>query len=316
MDEEQNNQENESKGRWPKWWILFPILLVLSLAANAFLFYKYYSATHNSKGQSYEELYKDAIAKHEIEKAELNNELADLKLQLENAILSNTSLLGYNDSLKLQLDEKTIRIAQLIRQSSYSNPAAIKKAREEIESLKNINALLRSENDSLIINNSELIARILESENNYNESKLISERLEQEKISVAKKIDETGLSVSDLKVVGIRKKGSKEEETYKASKSSRLEISFALLPNELVSPGDKEINIRIIGTSGEVLTENNPDLTDSDKLITMKKDINYQNKLIKVKYDYSQKAKYKKGTYSIELYHKERLMGRSSFILR
>ncbi len=233
-EEEENNYKQEEERSWPKWWIVFPILLALSLAGNGFLYYKYYKSTHNENGQSYEVLYKDALAKHEIEKAELNQELMDVKSQLEAAIQNNSSLAGFNDSLKAQLDEKSLRIGQLIQKASMGDPVALRKAREEIASLKEINLIFQSQNDSLIQSNSDLIAKVLETESNLNDIKVKTQMLEDQKAVTDEKIKNSTLAVADLRVVGIRQRGSKEEETFKAKRVSRLNISFTLLENELV----------------------------------------------------------------------------------
>jgi hypothetical protein len=318
MTSEENNYNNEEEsGRsWPKWWIAFPVLLILALASNGFLYYKYYKTTHNKDGKSYEEQYKEIVGKYNTEKADLNRELSEIKLQLEQATLNNSSLMSFNDSLKIMLDAKTMEIARRIQSSGAGNPGALRRAQADIEKLKELQRLLESQKDSLSQSNHELITKILETEASFNEAKNKSKMLEDQKNLVDEKIKNSALNVADLRVVGIRQKGAKEEETYKASRVNKLYISFTVLANELIAAGDKDISIRIIGTANEVLTEDNPDLTDSEKLTTMKKTINYQNDQLKVNYTYTQKATYKKGTYIIELHNNDKLMGRGSFILK
>lgn len=317
MSAENSYENEEENGRsWPKWWIAFPILLVLALASNGFLYYKYYKTTHNSDGKSYEDQYKEIVAKYNTEKAELNRELSEIKVQLEQATLNNTSLLSFNDSLKILLDQKTMEIANRIRTAGAGNPGALRKAQADIERLKELQRLLESQRDSLSQSNHELITKILETESGLAEAKTKAKMLEDQKNLIDEKIKNSTLHVADLKVAGIRQKGAKEEETYKASRVNKLLLQFSILPNELIQAGDKEILVRIIGTANEVLTNDNPDLTDSDKLYSFKETVNYQNDLLKVTQSYTQKAAYKKGTYIVELIHNDKLMGRGSFILR
>ncbi|NUM32100.1 MAG: hypothetical protein HUU47_07220 [Bacteroidetes bacterium] len=316
---EENNQSNYNEDENKKnsfGSIIFPLLFAISFLVNCFLYYKYYKSTHGENGLTYEQQYKDAIAKHKKEKADLNHQLDDIKSQLEQALQNNTNLLSDNTSLKEQLDAKTIQLANKIRQASIANPKALKEAKAEIEKLKSLQKIFEDKNNQLTQSNKELIEKVLQTETAVEEAKNKAKTIEEEKNALDEKVKSSSLSVADLKVVGIRVKGSKEEETYKARQINKLKINFSLLENKLIEPGEKEIVVRLLGTSNEVLTEDNPTLTDSDKLSTLTKVINYQNDLVKTTIFYSQKAKFKKGTYSIELLQNDNLIGRASFILR
>lgn len=315
-EEDQNYSEGSENRRRPLWWIVFPLLLVLSLLVNGYLYYKYYNSTHDADGASYEAQYKEIVIKYDAEKSELIRQLDEVKAQLERTMGKNLDLSAYNDSLTNQIDEKTLQLAKKIKAAGASNPKALMEAKAEIENLKRLRVLLESKTDSLSEGNKVLIADLLQANIQLDESSIEVRNLQNQKNALNDKIKNNTLSTADLKVMGIRKKGSTEEETYKASKINKLKITFTLLENELVEAGDKEITIRIIGTNKEVLTEENPSLTDTDKLSSKTETVNYQNEQIKVVINYSQKAIYKKGAYSIELIHKDKLMGRASFILK
>jgi ATP-dependent protease HslVU (ClpYQ) ATPase subunit len=158
--------------------------------------------------------------------------------------------------------------------------------------------------------------KVLATETSATEAQAKAQEMEEQKNNLEEKLRNSNLSVADLKVAGVFKKGSADEETFKANKTKKLKITFTILQNELVEPGNKDIVIRIIGTSNEVLTNDNEKLMDTDKLSTMTEPIYFQNDLIKTTIFYTQKASYKKGTYSIELLHRDKLMGRAAFILK
>lgn len=317
MSEEENQYNTEDNDKkWPLWWIVFPVLLLLSLCATGFLYYKYYNSTHAADGRSYEAIYKDAVVKHSAEKATLNRELEEIKAKLQEAMQNNAGLLATNTEMEAKLDAKTLELARKIKSAGVGNPKALREAKGEIERLKNLHQILISRTDSLSSANRELMAKVLETESSFTEAQNKARTLEEEKAALDEKIRNSTLSVSDLKVVGVRKKGSSDEETFKANRTDKLKISFTILANELVAPGNKDITIRLLGTNKEVLTNNNEKLDDTDKLSTMVQSIDFQNEPIKTTIFYSQQAKYKKGTYTIELIHNDKLMGRASFILR
>ncbi|MCC6721494.1 MAG: hypothetical protein IT243_04780 [Bacteroidia bacterium] len=311
---DQSSEDSGKKGSFGS--IIFPVLFAISFLANCYLYYKYYKSTHGENGISYEQQYKDAVSKYNKEKTDLNNQLADIKSQLEQAMQNNTNLLVDNTSLKEQLDQKTIQLAKKIKQASVANPKLLLEAKAEIEKLKSLQKVFEDKNAELTQSNKELIEKVLQTETIATDAQNKAKTLEEEKNILDEKVKSSNLSIADLKVTGVRVKGSKEEETYKARQTDKLKISFSILENKLVEPGDKDIVVRLIGTNKEVLTEDNPTLSDTDKLSTLTKTINYQNDLVKTTIFYTQKANFKKGTYSIELIHNDNLIGRASFILR
>lgn len=311
MSEEENQFEQEDNGkRWPLWWIVFPILLIVSLGVSGYLYYKVMN------GKAIEAQYNEAVTKHDEEKKRLSVELDEIKAKLEEAMRNNTSLLATNGDLQGQLDEKTLALARKIKSAGVGNPKALREAKEEIERLKSLKQIFEQKVDSLSQSNRELIAKVLQTESEVEVAQNKANEIEAEKKVLDEKVKNSILAVSDLRVVGMRKKGSSEEETFRAFKTDRLKISFTILGNELIEAGEKPITIRLIGTNKEVLTNENEKLTDTDKLVTMVQNIDYQNEPIKTTIYYNQKAAYKKGNYTIELIHNDKLMGRAAFILR
>lgn len=317
MSDEQNQpvqEENDKKK--PLFGATFSILLLLSLCANGFLYYKYYKSTHAADGQTYEAIYKSALVKHNAEKTELNQELEQIKAKLEEAIQNNTGLAGTNSDLEAKLDAKTLELAKKIKLGGVANPKALREAKAEIERLKDLYQALMTKDETLMASNRDLAAKVLETETAAEEAKTKAQTLEEEKNILSEKVRNSNLSVADLKVVGIMTKSSKEKETFKANKTKKLKITFTILQNELVESGNKDIVIRLIGTNNEVLTNDNEKLMDTEKLSSMTETVNFQNELVRTTVFYSQRASYKKGTYTIELINNDKLMGRAAFILR
>ncbi len=307
------SEENDKKR--PLWSVVLPLLLVLSLFCNCFLYYKYYKSTHAADGQTYESIYKSALVKYNAEKTELNRELEDIKVKLQEAIQNNTGLAETNSELEAKLDAKTLALAKKIKSGGITNPKALREAKAEIERLKDLYQALTTKDETLMASNRDLAAKVLETETAVEEAQNKAKTLEEEKNVLVAKVKNSNLSVADLRVVGMMTNNSKDEETFKANKTKKLKITFTILQNELVEPGNKDIVIRLIGTSNEVLTDNEK-LMDTEKLSSMTETVDFQNEPVKTTVFYSQEAKYKKGTYTVELINNDKLMGRAVFILR
>ena len=313
---EQNREESRDR-RWPLWWVVFPIFLVLSLSACGYLYYKYYKSTHDSSGKSYKALYDEVEVKYNTEKASLMAQIEEFRVKLDEAERRNADYLVENSGLKDQLDAAILKAAKKVQSAGAGNPKALREAQKTIDELTSLRNDLEANNSKLTAQNTALLAQIKEKETERDNANSRARAVEEQKEALDEKIKSgTSLNVTDLKVVGVRKKGSTEEESFKASKIDRLKITFTILANELVEAGNKDVIVRLIGTNKEVLTNENPSLTDTDKLSTLVQTIEYQNEPIKTTIFYTQKPSYKKGTYTIELIHNDKLMGRASFILK
>ena len=284
----------------------FIIAIVALLATNVYFYIKFKS--------SGEKLYTVTIQKEDLQieidriEAELDN-LVNFKTDdvASEFVASENRARTIIANLRAKLDNNAI------------SEADIQKARMEVYALKsNVSELrtdlsdLKMRNDLLQRKNSELSQQVEEGDS------LIS-NLHQENKSLKGKITvASGLKVSNIQVNGISigKKGNIEIET-KARRSNKLQIVFNLADNNKEKKGQKEVFVRVIDPSGNLLADaNNLFFVHGEKLqYTFKEVIYFTNKGEEYQI-YWESAKFSKGAYTILLYADNAIMGRASVVLK
>lgn len=201
-----------------------------------------------------------------VEEASLANEqlqLTNEQLQLaqeyqvlntEFAQYENQSQLLASDSLVTKYaaaKSKVEKLLQELNSEKKKSAQRIKQLQDEIGTLKNIlrhyvtqidslgreNAGLRAENEEMRARNQQLTTRVA------NETKRV-EAL-SERMTLAEKLNVTGLSITPLK-----KNGKKEKNITKAR---QLDVTFTIPQNNSTPVGEKTIYLRIVSPEGSLL---------------------------------------------------------------
>lgn len=201
-----------------------------------------------------------------VEEASLANEqlqLTNEQLQLaqeyqvlntEFAQYENQSQLLASDSLVTKYaaaKSKVEKLLQELNSEKKKSAQRIKQLQDEIGTLKNIlrhyvtqidslgreNAGLRAENEEMRVRNQQLTTRVA------NETKRV-EAL-SERMTLAEKLNVTGLSITPLK-----KNGKKEKNITKAR---QLDVTFTIPQNNSTPVGEKTIYLRIVSPEGSLL---------------------------------------------------------------
>ncbi|MGB0850848.1 MAG: hypothetical protein ACPGTP_06350 [Bacteroidia bacterium] len=305
---------------------IFVILFLASLALSAFLFFKYaknaalIQQQNNELTSAYESL--------NLKADSLQKELDIALQQIEIKINENLAQVDLKEDLREQLEAQKselqasyAKISRLIAQGNTGTGNASSK--------KLLDA--RNEISSLTKQNEEYIVEIEETQKKYIEAKQLaadngdtafkyitkSDSLEKENEILNTKLNIASIvRIAGLKTSAMRTRKDNLEATDKASKTEQLKISFSVLPSNLTVTEDKKINIRIIESSGAVLTRDTDQLTDSDELFSLQESFEYDGSEKLITYFYDQEAAYKKGTYTIEVLHEDKLLDRSTFSLR
>jgi hypothetical protein len=134
------------------------------------------------------------------------------------------------------------------------------------------------------------------------------------------------LHVSNIRMtpIDLRRGGTKQKETTKATKVDVLRITFDIDENRIAESGTKELFLRITGPDGTILSNaaygsGITSTADGQSLnYTLLKQVDLeQNKPIKnVSLDWKQDSDYKKGNYNIEIYHDGYSVGSGKITLR
>lgn len=308
------NEDSTNTKPWP-----LIILFILSFAGNGYLFYEYYQSNLSPKAKSIEKKF-EALQLNfqdlENVKASLQEELENTRKHLEQTMSENLGFQELNADLSKKVDEQTIRIRQLLNRGGNGDPAALLAAKAQIERLKKENDHYLLQVDSIRqvanIQAENAVQAIANSRKLEEQAKAYKEKTD----SIEQKLENSSLLlVQNLKVEPIRTKRGSEEVTFKAGRVEKIKVTFTLDGGELVTSGEKEVVMRLIGVNNEVLTNDNEVLTDSEQLITDKKAVLYDGAPEKVKFNYKQNAEYRKGSYKVEILHKGVLINMGSFVL-
>lgn len=293
------------------------VLLAISLLANAYLLYSWYQHNYvdgkslKIKNKELAELLDLANIKGDSLQSRLDETLRDY----ESLIHESIDIKSERDQAMQDLEDKKIKIRQLIYKAKQGDPAALLEANRRIKALQ-------SELGDAKSKLSEFNSLQAEMEQEINTSKMRQEDAERARDAILddhdklqEKVKRSKFQVSELVLQPVRIKRGKELETFKASKIDHINLRFTMDPNELIENGSKTVAIRILGVSGEVLGAGNEDLKDSDQLVSMSKEVNYEGESQELKFEFKQEEAFKKGTHTVEVLSDGKLLTRNSFRL-
>lgn len=236
------------------------------------------------------------IDEHEI----LKDEYGDLSNQLEDR---DSTILAYADEIK-----------QLLR-----SKGELSEARKKIKRLKEISKRYVSAIDSLFTLNHQLL---LENDSVKKANLLISSRnktLEKNNQALSERVFTASmLRVENIQVEGVYYRSSgRVVATTRASKIQNLSICFDIIENKVTDVGLKELFIRIIDPSGNVLNVANKiqeTIVDKDSVVeyTTNYNFDYDNQKISDCKLWTRGNVLEPGVYYFEFIMDEQVIGLAS----
>jgi hypothetical protein len=220
-----------------------------------------------------------------------------------------------NDTLMSNLQREKKRIQQLLTLNA-SNVQLVKKYRAEIGTMREIMKGYIVQIDSLNTLNQQLVAentgikqQITEVQNTNVELTKVKEELTS-KVTVAAVIQ-----AKDINAVTLNKK---RKETTRIANIDKLRICFTLRENPIAAPGEKEVFMRVIRPDSLVITTSPDNLFDfnGNKLVySASRLVDYMNQDIEMCIFLDNTGDFIVGTYSVELYLENNIIGRTTFAL-
>lgn len=302
--DEQYDYDNESEGvnseKSIRGYRVVIIILTVILAALSVLYFN----IHRQQQADYDLL--------QIDRDSIQSNLSDLMLDFD-------SLQYASDTLSVELLAERHRADSLMdrlkkeRSWSYSK---IKRYEKEVGTLQSLMRNYLRQIDSLNTLNQKLIT---ENVNYRKEISTITQRAEMAE-EMAEELDNMVKVGSVLKARNIRLTAlnAKSKEVSRIKNAARLRTDFTLAANELSTPGDKTIYVRILAPDGFVLsTEGAPSFEfEGERLsYSSERTIDYQNDDIEVGIFYTGSG-FTAGKYTIQLYSEGRLIGSSEVMMR
>ncbi|MEQ8583045.1 MAG: chromosome segregation protein SMC [Marinoscillum sp.] len=260
----------------------------------------------------------------EAQALELNKTLLQLdsiSSQLDSKILTISQLGGEIDTLlKIKQQLETEKKQLLTNQSRQKDLMASLKDRVdgyqelllakdvEIEELKKLNDELLTENVELKTEKQQLNESIQE----INKAK---EEL-ADKVAFASR-----LKVEGLKVFAVSDGGKEREGEFRSRQVDQLKITFTVADNKVAPIEGKDLLVRIIAPDGNVLFDvtrgSGSFIFEGRELFySAKQEILYDKNSQLVTVFYKKGSEYVTGSYQVEVYTDDYLMGKGSFLVK
>jgi flagellar basal body-associated protein FliL len=294
------------------------ILFILALLMNGWWVYQWFFAS----GPNSHSTLTDRNAQLET-LLDASKETADsLDLQLEltltqyKQVMQEVVFLGdERNDLENTISQQKVEIRRLINKSALGDPRALLRAKTEIERLKKDLVHYQVRLDTLQRSNEAFVQIVDSTQKQIAKTAEENKKLESQYEDIKTKAESVQFQAVNVKIEPIRIKRGNPISTSRASKVDHLKISFELRGNEIIESGPKTISVRILGVNTQVLGANNPDLADSDQLVSWQDTIDYDGEPQQIKFKFDQKEAYQKGDHIVEILDKNVVLARISFIL-
>lgn len=290
-----NQSNNNSK--------LKAIILILSLLLVASLAYMFKLSSDNKKSDA-------DIVNLTTEKAQLMDELAELKATYDAAIAENTSL---SEELIAERD-KVVKLMEEVKKSQGSSASY----RKQVNDLKSKMDELIRENDALKKMNQQLTAEIDSTKTILVEAQEYNQVLVGQNEELSKTVEKASkLSVLNLNTSAYKVRSSgKEIETDKARRADVLKISFTIAENKVAKSGDRTYYVQVIDSKNNVLGEKKTAEFGSQTLTySFISTVPFENSTVNV-VETLKGDNFEKGSYFVNIFDKGELVSKTSFTLR
>jgi cell division protein FtsB len=298
--------ENKSSKRG-----LFIIVVVLLLAANGFLLWKFFAQSNEnrmlSEGKIAAEKMRDSVST-ELDK--FKGQYADLQKQ-------NSGLQGELAAKNEEIQQKIAQIDKLKRSGDAAQLAAarrqltelremIKGYETQINELKAANAQLTQQNSAL---NTDLTSTRQKVDTLNQQNTVLSN-----KVAIGSVLKADKIAISSVKF----KSSGKELPTTKAKSVQKIKACFTIMENRVVDPGMLDVFLRILGPDGSALTTSTEtfDYNGQPTVYTVKQQVNYENKNSDLCVYWAKGSEFAKGNYTVEIYSGGNLIGIGKTVLK
>jgi hypothetical protein len=239
-------------------------------------------------------------------------DLQELKTTYDAAISENTSM---SDELIQERDKVVSLMADLNK--SKGDVASMAKYKKQFFALQNNMKALMAENEGLKKENTTLTTQRDSTVIVLGVSKKYNEVLVGQNEELAKTVEKASkLTVLNMKGSAFKVRSSgKQIETDKASRADMLKVSFTIAANQVAKSGDKTYYVQVIDGKNNVLGDKKTVSFGDDTLTySFMTTVKYENKTVQVTENLPGKD-FAKGTYYVNVFDKNEIVSKTSFIL-
>ncbi|MDQ1163733.1 hypothetical protein [Flavobacterium sp. SORGH_AS_0622] len=302
--------KKQQKNNWVK--IFFAVFFVFGVGAAVLVF-------SNESDKNENKVKKESTSKipfvntENTEQKNILDSLNTLKAAYDIAILEKTAL-----SQELELERKNVEnLMEIIKASQNPSAAQIKIFRNQLSDLNSSLEGKVLEIKKLKSQNKNLLTEI-ESQNvvMYNQKAENDTLISKQKKLESTLKDASKLSLSNFKVIALREKSSGAElETTKAKSTKKLKAIFTVNGNAVAKTGKRIFYIQVLDQKNNVLGDNKLIEFGNDKALVYSFIVStdFQGKSVNVYGILNDQ--FKKGTYFVNFFDKQEIMGSASITL-
>lgn len=291
--------------------VIVIIVITILLGVNALLLWQFFDKKTHLEQVSRE------LDTTMAEKESLSAELQRVKTEYEKLNQENASL---QNQLSAKDEEIRLKIAQIQKLINTGDAAQLKKAKEELNSLRLLNQNFIAQIDSLNTSNKILSEQNFSLNQNLSSANTKVSSLTQENSVLSNKVAIASvLKTTNLKALGVRYKNSgKETETNRSKSTDRIKTCFTIMENLVVEKGPKDIFVRVLSPDGAVMSTTSETFIFNGQatLYTTKESIMYENRNTELCVYWEKGNTYNPGKYTIELYCESNQIGIVSLELK
>ena len=249
----------------------------------------------------------------EMDKEALTQEM--IQLQNDYAMLSSDY-----DEINHQLDSSREEVSQLIEKllsTEASNRSKIRQYEKELGTLRTIMKSYIVQIDSLNTLNKQLTADAAAARKEAAESKKQSEMLSKTVEELEGQVA-TG-AVIKARGINLTAYNQSDKETDRSSRVKYMMTSLSLVENAIAAKGPVRVYLRLIGPDGVLLTGDSPvsfTVGEEPMIGTASREVDYQGSEVDMSIYINKITSYEKGSYVVEVYTQQGLLGKSELMLR
>jgi hypothetical protein len=220
-----------------------------------------------------------------------------------------------NDTLMADLQRQRDKIVKLLSLNA-SLVKTVRTYKSEIGTMREIMKGYIVQIDSLNTLNKQLTAENTVIKQQITEVQSTNVELSKAKEELTSKV--TVASVIQAKDISAVTLNKKNKETSRLAAISKLKICFTLRENPIATPGEKEVFMRIIRPDSLLITTSADNLFEykGNKLVySASRLVDYMNQDIEMCIFLDNTGDFVVGTYNVELYLENNIIGRTTFTL-
>jgi hypothetical protein len=254
----------------------------------------------------------------EQELASTMQRLTEIKFELDDKIAEVQKLGGDVSDLQIAKTE----IENELKRTKRATGKEIKALKDRVEGYE---LLLKNKDEEIAklqVVNKELLTenKTLKTQKNVLGDSI--NRLSKTKEDLATKVAiASQLKAENIKIVALNDRGKERDSPFKSKQVAKLKVDFNIAENTVAPIEGKKIMIRVIDENGQVIFDvargsGTFIYNGKEEFYTASQEILYDNTKQKLTFVYDKGSEYASGTYALEIYTDDYMMGRGEFVVK